>query len=56
MTVRVGVDASIDEAVLETFTKEVRLVRVPEGPREDIEVDFWVAAMPPEYCDDSGPT
>jgi phosphoglycerate dehydrogenase-like enzyme len=47
MTVRVGVDASIDEAVLETFTKEVRLVRVPEEPQEDIEVDFWVAALPP---------
>jgi phosphoglycerate dehydrogenase-like enzyme len=47
MMVRVGVDASIDEAVLETFTKEVRLIRVPEEPQEDIEVDFWVAAMPP---------
>lgn len=47
MMVRVGVDASIDEAVLEAFTKEVWLVRVPEEPQEDIEVDFWVAAMPP---------
>lgn len=47
MKVRVGVDASIDEAVLADFTKEVRLVRVPEDPQEDIEFDFWVAAMPP---------
>lgn len=45
--VRVGVDASIDEAVLEDFTKEVNLVRVPEEPKGDIAVDFWVAAMPP---------
>ena len=45
--VRVGVDASIDEAVLADFTKDVQLVRVPEEPQEDIEVDFWVAAMPP---------
>jgi phosphoglycerate dehydrogenase-like enzyme len=44
--VRVGVDASIDEAVLADFTKDVQLVRVPEEPQEDIEVD-WVAAMPP---------
>jgi hypothetical protein len=47
MTVRVGVDAAIDEAVLEDFTKEVNLVRVPEEPEGDIAVDFWVAAMPP---------
>jgi phosphoglycerate dehydrogenase-like enzyme len=47
MMVRVGVDASIDEAVLEDFTKEVNLVRVPEEPEGDIAVDFWVAAMPP---------
>ena len=45
--VRVGVDASIDEAVLEDFTQEVNLVRVPEEPKGDIAVDFWVAAMPP---------
>ena len=45
--VRVGVDASIDEAVLADFTKAVQLVRVPEEPQDDIAVDFWVAAMPP---------
>jgi phosphoglycerate dehydrogenase-like enzyme len=47
MMVRVGVDTSIDEVVLEDFTKEVNLVRVPEEPEGDIAVDFWVAAMPP---------
>jgi phosphoglycerate dehydrogenase-like enzyme len=48
MMIRVGVDASIDEAVLADFTKEVQLVRIPEEPQEDIEIDFWVAAMPPK--------
>src|ERR1700682_2438231 len=38
MMVRVGVDASIDEAVLADFTKEVQLLRIPEEPQEDIEV------------------
>ena len=48
MTVRVGVDASIDEAVSgRPSPKKCRLVRIPEEPQEDIEVDFWVAAMPP---------
>ncbi len=47
MKVRVGVDASIDDAFLEDFTKEVHLVRIPEEPAGEIEIDFWVAAMPP---------
>ncbi len=47
MTVRVGVDAAIDEAALAEFSKEARLVRIPEEPQGDIEVDFWFAAMPP---------
>jgi len=47
MKVRVGVDASIDDGFLEDFTKEVQLVRIPEEPQGEIEVDFWVAAMPP---------
>lgn len=45
--VRVGVDASIDAAVLADFSNAVQLVRVPEEPQEDVAVDFWVAAMPP---------
>lgn len=47
MKVRVGVDASIDDVFLEDFTKAVQLVRIPEAPEGMIEVDFWVAAMPP---------
>jgi len=47
MTVRVGVDASIDDSVLRAFTKEVELVRIPEAPVDEIAIDFWVAAMPP---------
>jgi phosphoglycerate dehydrogenase-like enzyme len=47
MKVRVGVDASIEVAVLEVFSHEVELLRIPEEPVEDIAIDFWVAAMPP---------
>jgi len=47
MKVRVGVDASIGDVFLEDFTKEVQLVRIPEEPEGEIEIDFWVAAMPP---------
>ncbi len=45
--IRVGVDASIDDRFLEDFTKEAQLVRIPEEPQGEIEVDFWIAAMPP---------
>lgn len=48
MKVRVGVDASIDDAFLKDFSKEVQLVRIPEEPEGEIEIDFWVAAMPPK--------
>jgi phosphoglycerate dehydrogenase-like enzyme len=47
MKVRVGVDKSIDDVFLKDFTQEVQLVRIPEEPTGHIEVDFWVAAMPP---------
>jgi phosphoglycerate dehydrogenase-like enzyme len=47
MKLRAGVDASIDDAFLEDFTKEVQLVRIPEEPEGQSEVDFWFAAMPP---------
>jgi phosphoglycerate dehydrogenase-like enzyme len=47
MTVRVGVDESIDSYFLEGFPKEAQLVRIPEEPQNDIQVDFWVPAMPP---------
>lgn len=44
---RVGVDASIEDGVLESFTPFAQLVRVPEEPVADLEFDFWAAAMPP---------
>lgn len=47
MKVRVGVDASIEDGVLQNFTREVQLVRVPEVLVEELDIDFWVAAMPP---------
>jgi phosphoglycerate dehydrogenase-like enzyme len=47
MTVRVGVDAAIDKALLEDFTKEVQLVRIAEKPQGEVQVDFWVPALPP---------
>jgi phosphoglycerate dehydrogenase-like enzyme len=47
MTVRVGVDESIDSYFLEDFPKEAQVVRIPEEPQDDIAVDFWVPAMPP---------
>jgi len=43
--VRVGVEASIDESLLRSFPKEVELVRIPESPTSEIEVDFWIAPL-----------
>src|SRR6266851_6852092 len=48
MTVRVGLDAAIDEALLEDFTKEVQLVRISEKLQGEVEIDFWVPALPPK--------
>jgi phosphoglycerate dehydrogenase-like enzyme len=48
MTVRVGVDVAIDKALLEDFTKEVQLVRIAEKPQGEVQVDFWVPALPPK--------
>jgi phosphoglycerate dehydrogenase-like enzyme len=43
---RVGVEASIDAALLDGFAG-LELVRIPVEPDEDIAVDFWVAALAP---------
>ena len=51
MTVRVGLDAAIDEALLGDFTREVQLVRIPEKPEGKLEVDFWVPALPPRIVE-----
>jgi phosphoglycerate dehydrogenase-like enzyme len=48
MTVRVGVDTSVDEALLQGFGREVQIVRIPEDPQGMIEVDFWVPALSPQ--------
>jgi|SRR5579862_1481824 len=47
MLVRVGVDESIDPSLLVEFPDEAQLVRIPENPDRQYEIDFWVAAMPP---------
>jgi phosphoglycerate dehydrogenase-like enzyme len=47
MNVRVGVDESVDTAFLQSLPKEAQLVTVPEEPEGTIDVDFWVAALPP---------
>lgn len=47
MMVRVGVDASIDASFLQGLPAEAQVVRIPEEPQGEIEVDLWVAAMPP---------
>jgi hypothetical protein len=46
MTVRVGVDLSVDEGLLRGWGSEVQFVRIPEDPKEEIEIDFWVPALP----------
>jgi hypothetical protein len=48
MTVRVAIDAAIDEGLLEDFTKEVQLVRIAEKAQGEMEIDFWVPALPPK--------
>jgi phosphoglycerate dehydrogenase-like enzyme len=47
MKVRVGVDLSIDERLLQGWGSEVQFVRIPEDSKEEIEIDFWVPALPP---------
>ena len=47
MLVRVGVDISVDEGLLQVWGSEVQFVRIPENPKEEIEIDFWVPALPP---------
>lgn len=43
--VRVGVDASINDSLLRGFTDEAELVRIPEKPTSEIEIDFWIAPL-----------
>ncbi len=41
--VRVGIQASIAPELLQDFTREVTLVRIPDQPEGDVEIDFWIA-------------
>ena len=47
MVVRLGVDETIDQSLLQGFPHEVQIVRIPENPQQQYAIDFWVAAMPP---------
>jgi hypothetical protein len=40
MAVRVGVDISVDEGLLQGWGNEVQFVRIPEDTKEEIEIDF----------------
>jgi phosphoglycerate dehydrogenase-like enzyme len=43
--VRVGVEESLDDALLKGFTKAVELVRVPTAPTHYVDVVFWIAPL-----------
>jgi len=45
--VRVGVNESVDRALLKDFTREVQLVWIPDKPQGEIEVDFWIPLSHP---------
>jgi phosphoglycerate dehydrogenase-like enzyme len=41
--VRVGIQASIAPELLQDFTPEVELVRIPDQPEGDVDINFWIA-------------
>jgi phosphoglycerate dehydrogenase-like enzyme len=41
--VRVGIQASIAPLLLQDFTREVELVRIPDEPQGAVEIEMWVA-------------
>ena len=45
--VRVGVNEWVDQSLLENFTKEAQLVRIPDEPQRKFEVDFWIPLSHP---------
>jgi phosphoglycerate dehydrogenase-like enzyme len=53
--VRVGVNESVDRALLKDFTREVQLVWVPDEPQGEIEVDFWIPLSHPSRVPDQWP-
>src|SRR5437870_8958301 len=50
--VRVGVNESVDRALLNDFTREVQLVWIPDKPQGEIEVDFWIPLSHPKHVPD----
>src|SRR5690349_19540436 len=46
MKARIGVDVVVDDVFLENFPEDSQIVRIPEEPQEEIEVDFWVPSLP----------
>jgi phosphoglycerate dehydrogenase-like enzyme len=53
--VRVGVNASVDKALLKDFTREVQLVWIPDEPQGEIELDFWLPLSHPSRVPDQWP-
>ena len=53
--VRVGVNESVDRALLKDFTREVQLLWVPDEPQGEIEVDFWIPLSHPSRVPDQWP-
>jgi phosphoglycerate dehydrogenase-like enzyme len=43
--VRVGIQASIAAELLRDFTREVELVRIPDEPETNVDIDMWVAPV-----------
>jgi phosphoglycerate dehydrogenase-like enzyme len=41
--VRVGIQESISPLLLQDFTREVELVRIPDEPQGDVEIEMWIA-------------
>ena len=41
--VRVGIQESISTVLLQDFTREVELVRIPDEPEGNIEIEMWIA-------------
>src|SRR4030095_2612020 len=46
MMVRIGVDAVVDAALVNDIPNNVQVVRIAEEPQGEVEVDFWVPALP----------
>jgi phosphoglycerate dehydrogenase-like enzyme len=53
--VRVGVNESVDKALLKDFTPEVQLVLIPDEPQDEFEVDFWIPLSHPKHVPDQWP-